>query len=1091
MQTRNRIGAGILSICLLFSLSGALPVFAAKVEEATIDTAAQTSPEEQEDKALAREIHISTAEEFYAFAESCGLDDYSRGLRVYLNNDIELSGEYEPAPLFFGSFDGQGHSIDLLSVTGKGSDMGLFRYICQGAVVENLTVSGVVKTSGSASGLGFIAGQNAGKIVNCKVSGIVQGKDDVGGVVGINTKEGSLINCKSSATVSGTHRSGGIAGSNSGLLEGCVNDGKINTTISSTDERSLALDISGLTGEPAATVELADISDSGGVAGFNDGAIRYCTNTGLVGYKHLGYNTGGIAGRHSGIIKGCTNKGEILGRKDVGGIVGQMEPHITLKFDGSGAEDLRSQLSELSGALRLLSSQVNSVADETLMNAEDINKAVGSIEDALKEHKDGADGDIENTGDAVYKSLQTINAAGGRILEYIQTYTREADFQLAIINKEFKNIAVNLQTISENATKAMDEINKQSDNISQSLSKIGEAMGNFEKLVGELSDIMNDPGMSEIEKTEAAKEALKQYGDTIDLASVGTELKNISEAMKIINDNIKIINDSIKTGTTEINGSLIKIADAQEALRIATRKFSDDMTADLQLINTEMDKLEDVLYGYAGNASERLDKTFDILYKQLQTINTGMGKIVDAGIEGNKQITNTVNTVINIFERLGNTFADTLSGPTYTVEDISEKMVENEEASQISVSENQGAVTADINVGGVVGIMALEAGNDPEEDYALNESLWGSTTALFRAAVLNSANNGAVTAKNGCTGGVVGRCDIGAVYQSKNTGRVEALNGALCGGIVGQSTATVVNCDAYCRLFGTDEVGGIAGRGVDIKNCRALVKITGEGEKQGAIAGSASGEVSDNSFVFRGLYGVDGLSYSKAAQPLSYQAFINKEGTPSLFKELKIDFVLNGFLLASIPVSYGGSINEKDIPQIPSRPDAYGKWGDFEREDIFGSMTVEGTYYPWISTITSGGKLPLMLAQGEFSEDARLTATQLEELPAVPDGYAPVAAYEYSLSDSGREPSETFELRIRCDEAEKLQLGIINQDGVTLTSHTVDGSCLVFEGGSSGEIVLMRRQGNMGLYFLCGGAAVLLAVWILLRKKAKNKKAKH
>lgn len=1089
---RNKLLSILLSLGLLLSIVQLQPALATGEKKTQSGEEQVSSKDGGEDSNIKkRELHISSSEAFYEFAKSCGLDDYSRNLTVYLDGDIELREEYEPAPLFFGVFKGQGHSIDLLSVTSKGSNMGLFRYICPGAMVENLTVSGVVKTGGSASGLGFIAGQNSGKIISCKVSGVVQGKEDVGGVVGINSPEGSVVNCKSTATVSGTHRSGGICGSNSGLLEGCVNDGKVNPTVSSVEEKNLALDITGITTEPSATVELADVADSGGVAGFNDGAIRYCTNTGLVGYMHTGYNTGGIAGRHSGTIIGCTNKGEILGRKDVGGIVGQLEPHITLEFDGSGAEELRSQLSELSAALRQLSNQVSSVTNETLVNADEINKAVGSIEDALKNHKDEASGDIENTGDGVYKSLQTINAACGRILEYIQIYTEEANVQLAIINKEFKNISVNLQNMSETATKAMDEINRQSDNISSSISKIGEAMGNLEKLLGDLGDILNDPDMSEEDKAEAAKEALKEYGDSIDMASVGEELKNISESMKIINANIKVINESIKTGSVEINSSLIKISDAQELLRLATQRFSENMTADLSIINSEMDKLEDALHGYAGNASERLEKTFDTLYKQLQTVNSGMGKIVAAGVDGNKRISATVNSIIDIFQRLGNTLADNISGPTYTVEDISQEMVENEQPCQISSSENSGTITADLNVGGIVGIMALEAGNDPEEDYALNENLWGSTTALFRAAVLKSSNSGEVRAKNGSTGGIVGRCDIGAVYQSQNTGRVEAQSGALCGGIVGQSTASVVNCDAYCRLFGTDEMGGVAGRAVDIKNCRALVDITGEGEKQGAIAGSATGKLENNSFVFRGLYGVDNYSYSKEATPLSYEEFVNKEGTPTLYRELKIDFILNGFLLSTVPVSYGGSIAEGSIPEIPARPDGYGKWSDFEKEEIFGSMTVEGAYYPWVTTLTTGGKLPLMLAQGEFSEKAALTATELSSLPDVPDGYLALAAYEYSLEDSGRTLSEPIKLRLRCERAEKCRLGVINEGSVTVLPHSVDGSCLVFEGGSSGTVVLMRYHGYTWLYILCGVAAALLVTLIILRSRRKNKIAKH
>lgn len=68
--------------------------------------------------------------------------------------------------------------------------------------------------------------------------------------------------------------------------------------------------------------------------------IQSCTNTGSVGYEHMGYNVGGIAGRQSGYLDGCRNTGTVQGRKDVGGIAGQLEPQVTLRYN----EDLLDQL---------------------------------------------------------------------------------------------------------------------------------------------------------------------------------------------------------------------------------------------------------------------------------------------------------------------------------------------------------------------------------------------------------------------------------------------------------------------------------------------------------------------------------------------------------------------------------------------------------------------------------------------------------------------------------------------------------------------------------------------------------------------------
>ena len=80
----------------------------------------------------------------------------------------------------------------------------------------------------------------------------------------------------------------------------------------------------------------AEQVDLGGIAGLNTSVIKYCDNYGDVGYPHTGYNVGGIAGRQSGRILGCTNAAEVTARKDVGGIVGQVEPYTSWNVTGTG-----------------------------------------------------------------------------------------------------------------------------------------------------------------------------------------------------------------------------------------------------------------------------------------------------------------------------------------------------------------------------------------------------------------------------------------------------------------------------------------------------------------------------------------------------------------------------------------------------------------------------------------------------------------------------------------------------------------------------------------------------------------------------------
>lgn len=123
-------------------------------------------------------------------------------------------------------------------------------------MVRNLKVVGQVIPSGVSETIDGIAGINYGKLVGCSFEGAVEGKDSVGGLVGINeTTE---------------HYVGGIAGQNTGSLIQCENDGEINTTAVEAVTNLPDISLLGTTESvPAGT-------DIGGIAGFSSGVIQSC-----------------------------------------------------------------------------------------------------------------------------------------------------------------------------------------------------------------------------------------------------------------------------------------------------------------------------------------------------------------------------------------------------------------------------------------------------------------------------------------------------------------------------------------------------------------------------------------------------------------------------------------------------------------------------------------------------------------------------------------------------------------------------------------------------------------------------------------------
>ena len=328
-------------VCLSLLLSMALPALA--VETAEVET-----------------VTISTVKKFLSFAESCRLDSYSRNMEVTLTADLDLTGvAFDGIPSFSGTFDGKGHTIFGLAITAEGSTQGLFRYLTDTAQVRNLNVQGRVAPQGSRAQVGGIAGSNAGTISGCTFEGEVSGGDNVGGLVGVNAVSGILENCRTQGIIHGNHFVGGMAGKNSGVIRSCTNRAEVNSTA---QENTVSL--SDITMESLINSESVNtVTDIGGIAGNSSGVIRQCLNLGAVGYQHMGYNIGGIAGTQNGYILDCENRAQILGRKEVGGIVGQMEPTALIEYEEDALQILQKQLSAMGSTVSRTAANVQNTGE--------------------------------------------------------------------------------------------------------------------------------------------------------------------------------------------------------------------------------------------------------------------------------------------------------------------------------------------------------------------------------------------------------------------------------------------------------------------------------------------------------------------------------------------------------------------------------------------------------------------------------------------------------------------------------------------------------------------------------------------------------
>lgn len=477
-----------LAFCLCLILSTVLPVCAEEVQT-QVPVQVQT-------------LKISSTADFLAFAENCRMDSYSENLTVYLETDIDLTGlEFAPIPIFSGTFEGGHHTITGLQITADGSVQGLFRYLTQTAAIRDLVVMGEVTPQGSRSIVGGISGSNAGTVENCSFSGTVSGSDSVGGLVGINTVTGILDNCRAEGSVQGDHFAGGLAGENYGVIRSSTNAAAVNTT---TQQNSV--DISDITMDTLTNSEAANtVTDIGGIAGTNGGVIRSCTNRGNVGYRQMGYNIGGIAGSQTGYIADSDNYAAVSGRKEVGGIVGQMEPVTQINYSEDTLQTLQQQMNTLSALTNRATANAQGGAADITGQLADLEDQIGSAADALEQLVPDAESPELPDADSLLAAQNALSSA------------------MSAMNSTMSQIASTTQSTAANLSKDMQAVAGQMSEMSQTINEASENLG------GSIEDISDADTPEDI---TGKVTGCTNYGPVLADLNVG----GIAGAMSLEND---------------------------------------------------------------------------------------------------------------------------------------------------------------------------------------------------------------------------------------------------------------------------------------------------------------------------------------------------------------------------------------------------------------------------------------------------------------------------------------------------------------------------------------------------------------------------
>ena len=539
------------------------------------------------------DLVIDSREDFLAFAESCTSDTWSQGRTVTLTADIDLSGSgFTGVPIFQGAFSGNGHTIRGLSLTGKGSRMGLFRTLTETAVVEGLTVEGTVSPGGTAGQVGLLAGENHGVIRNCVARGDVTGAEDVGGIAGLNGESGTIEGCTSAAAVSGTTNAGGIAGQNLGTIRGCANSGEIDTAADQDPPTS-----------------------AGGIAGLSRGTIQSCRNTAAVGYAHLGYNMGGIVGLQSGSVLDCVNTGAVQGRKDVGGIVGQFEPNTQLTYGPSPMDRLNDALAVLFDQMAVFVDQVNDITARGVADAQVIEDAMGQIQD--RTHDAGTEGhqDFRAMSDQLYGYTLDISDALDRLHQNTDAFQSTANDDLndlleaaddfrAALDGMLSSTDTGLSQAIEALDDTAGDIHRQGVIIQNALTQMDQEMKDLHAYIQEVAQLVAEGDF--IGALELPFPSLDPKGHLTDMGDAAAAIFRLANDLtgrwKDISEDTS---GGLDKARTQADRAADALYDAADHLLAAADRFSGQVSTDADAVSDGAGQIRDLLKDYTDALGTR------------------------------------------------------------------------------------------------------------------------------------------------------------------------------------------------------------------------------------------------------------------------------------------------------------------------------------------------------------------------------------------------------------------------------------------------------------------------------------------------------
>lgn len=977
---------------------------------------------------------------------------------------------------------------------------------------------------------------------NCSFEGIVTGNTNVGGIVGENRADGIVLTCYNKGTIVGTNEVGGICGMNRGILQNCENEGKIND-----EDLKTTLDLNGIDiGTLNLTQNVVTRNDAGGIAGRSSGTVAGCTNKGEIGYAHIGYNVGGVIGRQSGTVINCKNMGHVMGRKDVGGIIGQAEPYRESEYLSDHLEKVRDDFSEINHLMGQMSDAMRSVSSDTRGYVQTLQQqyedTMGNLDSEINSMKSTVTGNnaaMTAYMDSLSSALNNLGEIGNdtisRMMESIRQNTENAANNINGKLNDMKDILTESSSESGSASESDGESASESsspeESSSQESSSLQESPAESEQpSSSENGDTQNQSSNNEEAAAIPADDAAEylaagddEAGDyawfardsvsreSSEESSSGWELPSEwpSELPSTLPSELPSESISIPS-QSEVESKADAITDIlnKDPIKVKHDEKIDDnlnqMKGEISSASDNIKNLQSTLTGTGDSLTNTMSNISGELTDQSKASGDTIDSMTDSVDGGIQSITSDLDRILNTSSRITDIISDdvnVLLGNGSAIDDVSGKALTERTLGVVSGCSNHGKIEGDINAGGIAGIMNTEYDVDPEVDMDLTELTDVEVRSTTNDVLIHCINYGTVAGKKRNSGGIAGSEELGLIHTCENYGTVQLESGNGLGGIAGYSASRVNQSYALCNLKGDNKIGGITGEGYDISNCLAMVTISGNRtEKIGSIAGciNEDGTLENNYFVSDLWGGVDQINYIGKAQRCTYEELMQMETVPTGFTQVTVTFEQDDEVLATLQIPYDGTVTEEEVPDIEPDEDCYISWDrKFPLTHVTANVTVTAEskrFTKSLAWFSAADQLkPDFLVEGDFYDTSVLSAESVQA-DKISDGDL-VYAYTWNI-DNMPEQKEEYVLHLRIpDGADGAAVRVQTENRWKKADTEEDGSYVTVSVPYGAAFAVYSVQDNsvpIWLILAIAAAAVLAAVLIIkATKHGKNRVKKR